>query len=262
MSNIPTAVNQLGWNVDVRWRQTWASILLKTEKKFGINLEAFLNHADNCLFVGVKPDTLDNLHINGIDWRKDLEETIIKVVVGIKNYWFNEKFLRKLLRNRKYIDAIIDYYSKCGVEFRFERMVRLNSKQQKLFIDIKNYPGTRQGLEDYLRDVTASGIYRREMSPADCIAELKKLGVPNDHWSLAKLRRWRFKSYGWLEYLQIAVLPPIDVKRLLEGDPKMFDLLEKLLEIQIIALILLNLIYREDPDTVRKIEKLLEKLFE
>lgn len=148
-------------------------------------------------------------------------------------------------------------------------MVRFNSGQQKLFVHINEYPGTRQGLEDYLRDVMKSGIYRREMSPAECIAELQKLGVPSVRKSpkdeetvIEKLKRYNFKSYGWLEYLQIAVLPSINVERLLEMDPETFDLLEKLLEVQIVALILLALIYREDPDTVRKIEKLLEKLFE
>lgn len=259
---VPAIIAQLGSNVDVRWRQICSNALLQVESQLGITLQATVNRANNCLFVGVKSDTWDNLHINGIDWHEDLREDVINVVVGIKNYWFNEKFLWKLFRNRKYIDVIIDYYSKCGFEFHFERWVRLNSKQQKLFVYIKEYPGTRQGLEDYLRDVMKSGIYRREMSPAECIVELQKLGVPDDNENIDKLQRWNFKSYGWLEYLQIAVLPSINVERLLEMDPETFDLLEKLLEVQIVALILLALIYREDPDTVRKIEKLLEKLFE
>ena len=266
---VPAIIAQLGSNVDVRWRQICSNALLQVESQLGITLQATVNRANNCLFVGVKSDTWDNLHINGIDWHEDLREDVINVVVGIKNYWFNEKFLWKLFRNRKYIDVIIDYYSKCGFEFHFERWVRLNSKQQKLFVYIKEYPGTRQGLEDYLRDVTASEVYCPSMSPEDCIAELQKLGVPSVRKSpkdeetvIEKLKRYNFKSYGWLEYLQIAVRPPISVPLLLEGDHATFDQLYNQLKTQIVALILLALIYREDPDTVRKIEKLLEKLFE
>ena len=113
-----------------------------------------------------------------------------------------------------------------------------------MFVHIKGYPGTRQGLEDYLRDVTASGIYRRSMSPDDCIAEFQKFGIPDDHWSIDKLRRWRFKIYGWPEYLQIAVLPPINVTPLLKGDPAAVNQLHEQLKSQIGALILLDKIYR------------------
>ena len=259
---IPAIIAQLGSNVNVRWRQIYSNALLQVESQLGITLQATVNRTNDCLFVGVKSDTWDNLHINGIDWHEDLRKDVINVVVGIKNYWFNEQFLPKLRANGKYIDAIIKHYSQCGFKFHFERWVRLNSKQQKLFVYIKEYPGTRQGLEDYLRDVTKSGVWRRSMSPEDCIAELQKLGVPNNNGNIGKLRRWNFKSYGWLEYLQIAVLPPISVPLLLEDDPATINLLYEQLKVQIVALILLALIYREDPDTVRKIEKLLEKLFE
>ena len=129
---IPAIIAQPGANVNVHWRQAWANPLLQVQRQLGINLEAFVNGKENCLFVGVKSDTLDNLHINGIDWYDDPEEDIIKVVVGIKNFLFNENFLRKLRANGRYIDAIIDYYSRCSFEFRFERWVRLNSKQLKV----------------------------------------------------------------------------------------------------------------------------------
>lgn len=242
---VPAFINQLGPNVDVRWRQIWADALLQVQSQLGITLQATVHGSqDNCLFVGVKPDTLNNLHINGIDWYETLTEDFIKVVVGIKNYWFNEQFLPKLRANGRYIDNTIKHYSQCGFEFHFERFVRLNSKQQKLFVYIKEYPGTRQGLEDYLRDVMKSGIYRRSMSPADCIAELQKLGVPDDNENIDKLRRWHFKSYGWLEYLQITVRPPINVPLLLEGDHATFDQLYNQLKTQIEVLILLNRLYR------------------
>lgn len=242
---VPAIIAQLGSNVDVRWRQVWANALLQVERQLGIKLEAFVNGKENCLFVGVNSDTLDNLHLNGIDWKKDLREDVINVVVGIKNYWFNEYFLPKLLRaNGKYIDEIINHYSQGGFEFRFERLVRLNSKQQKLFVYIKEYPGKRQGLEDYLRDVTASKVWRRSMSPDKCIAELQKLDVPDDNENIKKLRRWRFKSYGWLEYLQIKILPSIDVELLLQDDPATINQLYNQLKVQIEALILLDRLYR------------------
>ena len=246
---IPAIIAQLGSNVDVRWRQIYSNALLQVESQLGITLQATVNRTNDCLFVGVKSDTWDNLHINGIDWHEDLREDVINVVVGIKNYWFNEQFLPKLRANGKYIDAIIKHYSQCGFKFRFERLVRLNSKQQKLFVYIKEYPGTRQGLEDYLRDVTKSGVTKsgvwcRSMSPEDCIAELKKLGVPNNNGNIGKLRRWNFKSYGWLEYLQITILPAISVKLLLQDDPETIKQLYKQLKVQIEALILLDRLYR------------------
>lgn len=257
---IPAIIAQLDPNVNVRWRQVWADALRQVESQLGINLQSTIHgRTANCLFVGVNSDTLDNLHINGIDWYEDLREDPIKVVVGIKNYWFNGHFLPKLLANGRYLDAVINHYSQCGFEFRFERLVRLNSKQQKLFVYIKEYPGTRQGLEDYLRDVTTSGVYRRDMSPDDCIAELQRLGVPNNNENIGKLRRWRFKSYGWLEYLQITILPPIDVALLLEGDPVTVDLLKRLLMMQILTVMLLDLIYKNDHNAAAKIQRLFNR---
>lgn len=243
---VPAIIAQLGSNVDVRWRQVWANALLQVQSQLGVKLQATLHgRTANCLFVGVNSDTLDNLHLNGIDWYEDLREDVINVVVGIKNYWFNKQFLPKLRANESYIDEIINHYSQGGFKFlHFERLVRLNSKQQKLFVYIKEYPGTCQGLEDYLRDVTASGVYRPSMSPEDCIAELRTLGVPNNNENIDKLRRWNFKSYGWLEYLQIAVRPPISVPLLLEGDHETFDQLYNQLKVQIEALILLDRLYR------------------
>ena len=112
MRMVPAIIAQLGSNVDVRWRQIWSNALLQVQSQLGITLQATVNRANNCLFVGVDTDTWDNLHINGIDWPKDPREDVINAVVGVKNYWFNEYFLPKLLRaNGSYIDEIINHYS-------------------------------------------------------------------------------------------------------------------------------------------------------
>ena len=97
------------------------------------------------------------------------------------------------------------------------------------------------------------------MTPVDCMTKLNSLGMTSGD-AIDKLKRYRYKDYNWLEHLNIVTEPPIKCELFLAKGPATLAEFERQLAQHIIGMILLDLIFREDPDTVIKIKGLLDKI--
>ena len=223
------------------WTQIFANSLLKVAAKLGIKLKMSPWREGDCIFISIEPSinysqaSSDNLNITGLDYHEGKpipEEIVLRTEVGYRNYWYNEHLFPKLLANGKYIGDIVDHYSPC----HFERAVRINRNN---FFCHKTYSGTYQGFEDYLRDVTLSGIYCRELTLKDCRAKFQSLG---DNDAIDRLNNWSGNTYNWLEYLKIATTP-LNFKKILAQDPATIAEFEKQIEIHLTGMMLIDKIY-------------------
>ena len=80
--------------------------------------------------------------------------------------------------------------------------------------------------------------------------------------SINKLKRYRYPDYNVLEYVTIVAKSLIKCELFLKRDPATLAEFERQLLILIILMILLDLIFNEDPDTVEKIMELVERLLD
>ena len=249
------------------WCEIFAKAVQDVSDNLGIEIEAHPGGNGHCIFIApvlIEESIIDMINFAGFDYQRAWQQQpdhkfAIYTVVGIKRSWFNQQFFPKLQKYPNLIKIIEDIYSPCY----FERRIRFNKKLITFHTAIKNY----DSLSDYLNDVISSGIYFNHVTPADCINKLQKifstLGITplNDEAKAAigRLSRYRVKEYNWLEYLQIFTKPTMSCRKFLAQDPATITEFKRQLAQHLIGMILLYLIYREDPSVVEKIKKLIDK---
>ena len=247
--------------VPVEWCRIFADAVQRVENRLGVPLDAERGGKNHCIFIFPKSlsyskESIRNLNFAGFDywgaWEQPGHAFDMSVVVGVKNDWYNNRLFKKLKENPTLIDIIEDFIKKFCPKFRLSRSIRFNKIAMTFYAWIKDYTS----LKDYIKDVNASGIYFPRMTPAQCITKLNSLGVTSGE-AIDKLKKFRYKEYNWLEYLCIVADSPIKCKDFLEGDTAEF---ERQLLLLLILIILIDLIFRENPDTVKIIEELIEKI--
>lgn len=250
--------------VPVEWCRIFADAVQRVENRLGVPLDADRGGKNHCIFIFPKSlsyskESIRNLNFAGFDycgaWEQPGHAFDMSVVVGVKNDWYNTRLFKKLKENPTLIDIIEDFIKKFCPKFRLSRQIRFNKIAMTFYAWIKDYTS----LANYINDVNASGIYFPRMTPNQSITKLNSLGVTSGD-AIDKLKKYQYKEYNWLEYLTIVANSPIDCKLFLKEDPDTIAEFERQLLLLIILIILIDLIFREDPDTVKIIEELIEKI--
>ena len=174
-----------------------------------------------------------------------------------KNSWFNKYLLPKLKKDPKWVKIIEKIMKKIFPEFHIARGIRFNKASNTFYASIKDH----NTFGDYIDDIRADKIYDPCMTPAECIRKLNALGV-TDGDAISKLKSYRYPDYNVLEYVTIVAKSLIKCELFLKRDPATLAEFERQLLILIILMILLDLIFNEDPDTVEKIMELVERLLD
>lgn len=248
-------------NFPVEWCRIFAECVQNVENRLGVPLTARVGGKSNCIFVLPKEislESIENLNFAGYDynpdWLNDDTDFEMYTVVGVSRNWYNQHLFKKLKDNPKLIRIIIEIIY---LPHHFARMVRINRMAMTLGRFIKDY----NSLEDYIRDVCDDGIYLNPLDKSECIARLNKFGVTSG-CPIDNLLRYKFKNYNWLEYLTIVTEPKINCRRFINKDSETLAEFEKQLAQHVIIMIVIDLIFTDDPDTVAKVKKLIEELIE
>lgn len=246
-------------NMPVEWCQIFANCVQRVADRLGVELEARPGGRKRCIFItpktfGDSKDSITNLNFAGFDYGKAWEQPghafDMFTVVGVNNYWYNQRQFPKL-NNSDLIKMLEDIYRPC----RFRRLIRIKKAAMMFCETIHDYTS----LADCVKDALASGIWFPYMTPADCIKKLNSLGVTSGD-AIDKLRGFKFKDYNWLEHLNIVTSVPIDCKLFLAKDPATLKEFERQMAQHIVGMILLDLIYREDRRVALKIKALIDKM--
>jgi len=246
-------------NMPVEWCQIFANCVQRVADRLGVELEARPGGRKRCIFItpktfGDSKDSITNLNFAGFDygtaWKQPGHAFEMYTVVGVNNYWYNQRQFPKL-DDPYLIKMLEDIYRPCC----FRRLIRINKAAMSFFVKIKDYTS----LADCVKDARKSGIWFPRMTPTDCIKKLNSLGVTSGD-AIDKLRRFKFKDYNWLEHLNIVTAVPIDCKLFLAKDPATLAAFERQMAQHIVGMILLDLIYREDRRVALKIKALIDKM--
>ena len=247
------------------WCQIFAEAVQRVENRLGVPLDASVGGKDHCIFVFpkslVSKESVTNLNFAGFDywhaWEQPSHAFDMCIVIGVKNSWFNTYLLPKLKKNPELVKIIEDIMKKICPEFYIDRMIRFNKMANTFSAWIKDY----DTFGDYIDDIRADEIYNPCMTPAECLRKLNGLGVTEGD-AIDKLKRYRYSDYNVLEYVKIVANSSIECGLFLKRDPATLTEFERQLLILIILMILLDLIFNEDPDTVEIITKLIEPLLD
>lgn len=262
MTNIKSEILSVAQqtNIRVSWVQIFAECVQNVADRLGVELDARPGGKGHCIFItpktlGNSKDSITNLNFAGFDYARAWEQPghafEMYTVVGVKNYWYNQRMYPKL-NNSALIKMVEDIYRPCF----FSRLIRINKAAMTFQATIHDY----MSLADCVQDALKSGIWFSCMTPADCIKKLNSLGVTSGD-AIDRLRRYKFKDYNWLEYLSIVTKPPIDCKLFLARDPATLAEFERQMAQHIVGMILLDLIYREEDRRVAlKIKALIDKM--
>ena len=263
-------MSSVHYDLAVDWCRIFANSILKVSRKIGVVIR--LIPKNDCFWISIEPsynylgESSDNLPLIGYDFHYfiDDEEFQLFTSVGARNAFYNQRLFPKL-NNSKNISAIVDNYSDCV----FEPKVRFNKIHSFIWTNIKNYDehgGSFNDLKELLDIFCKDGIYFPSMTKDQCIDKLDQLGQDfhvKDYgcinWGIDELNGSRRNEYNVLEYFNI-ITPSINCKKFLAEDPATIAEFERQLEQHIIGMILIDLIYREDPRVVEKIKKLIDRI--
>ena len=246
-------------NMPVEWCQIFANCVQRVADRLGVELEARPGGRGHCIFItpktlGYSGNSITNLNFAGFDygtaWKQPGHAFEMYTVVGVNNYWYNQRQFPKL-DDPYLIKMLEDIYRPCC----FRRLIRINKAAMSFFVKIKDYTS----LADCVKDARKSGIWFPRMTPTDCIKKLNSLGVTSGD-AIDKLRGFKFKDYNWLEHLNIVTSVPIDCKLFLAKDPATLAAFERQMAQHIVGMILLDLIYREYRRVALKIKALIDKM--
>lgn len=261
MANITSEILSVAQqtNIHVKWCQIFADCVQRVADRLGVELDARSGGKGNCIFITPKTfsnskDSITNLNFAGFDYARAWEQPghafEMYTVVGVNNYWYNQRMYPKL-NDPALIKMVEDIYRPCC----FRRIIRINKANMTFYEKINDYTS----LADCIQDALKSEIWFSYMTPADCIKKLNSLGVTSGD-AIDRLSRYKFKDYNWLEYLNIVTEPPIDCKLFLAKDPATLAEFERQMAQHIVGMILLDLIYREDRRVALKIKALIDKM--